>query len=57
MGNFGGFLLGTILSLIVQGQTKGQTLGGLGFCLGIFIIGLVLTFLMKEERNRSNYER
>lgn len=46
-GNFGGFILGTCLSLIVQGDSKGQSVGGLGFCLGIFVIGLILTCLMQ----------
>jgi hypothetical protein len=47
MGNFAGFVLGTILSLIVQGDSKGQTGGGLGFCFGVFLIGLVLVYFMK----------
>lgn len=47
MGNFAGFLLGLFMSMIVKGQTKGQTLGGLGFCFAMFIIGIVLVFMMK----------
>ena len=47
MGNFAGFVLGTILSVIVQGQDKGQTAGGLAFCLGVFLIGLLLVYFMK----------
>jgi hypothetical protein len=31
MGNFAGFVLGIILSLIVQGKSKAQSAGGLGF--------------------------
>jgi hypothetical protein len=48
MGNFAGFLLGLFLSLIVQGETKGQSAGGLGFCFGVFVIGFVLVYYMKE---------
>ena len=57
MGNFGGFLFGLLLSLIVQGQTKAQSAEGIGFCFGMFLVGLVLVFFMKEEQNRFNYER
>jgi len=60
MGNFSGFLLGnsyiylgTILSIIVQGDTKGETGAGLGFCFFIFLIGLLMVFLLKEKLNRS----
>ena len=35
VGNFGGFLLGVFLSMIAKGHSKGQTAGGLGFCLGV----------------------
>jgi hypothetical protein len=48
MGNFAGFILGIFLSLIVQGESKGQSAGGLGFCFGVFLIGLVLVWFMKE---------
>jgi hypothetical protein len=47
MGNFAGFLLGTILSMIVRGESKGQTAGGLGFCAGMFLVGLGLVYFMK----------
>ncbi len=57
MGNFAGFILGIFLSLIVQGESKGQSAGGLGFCFGVFLIGLLLVWFMKEELNRSNYEQ
>jgi hypothetical protein len=48
MGNFAGFALGLFLTLIVQGETKGQSLGGLGFCFGMFLVGLVLVYFMQE---------
>jgi hypothetical protein len=35
VGNFGGFLLGMFLSMIVKGSSKGQTAGGLGFCFAM----------------------
>ena len=35
VGNFGGFLLGLFLSMIVKGDSKGQTAAGLGFCFGM----------------------
>ena len=47
MGNFAGFLLGMFLTMIVRGETKGQSLGGLGFCFGMFLVGLVLAWVMK----------
>lgn len=56
-GNFFGFLLGLFLSLIVQGETKSQSAAGLGFCFGVFLIGLGLVYFMQEERNRMNYEQ
>lgn len=56
MGNLFGFFLGMILSLIVQGETKGQTAGGLGFCFGVFLIGITFVYSMKEKLNRSDYE-
>lgn len=56
MGNFAGFILGIFLSLIVQGESKGQSAGGLGFCFGVFLIGLLLVWFMKEKLNRTNYE-
>lgn len=55
MGNFAGFALGVCMTLIVQGESKGQTGGGLGFCFGIFLIGLALIWFMKEEKNRINF--
>ena len=48
MGNFAGFILGIFLSLIVQGESKAQSAGGLGFCFGVFLIGLLLVWFMKE---------
>jgi MFS-type transporter involved in bile tolerance (Atg22 family) len=56
MGNLFGFFLGMILSLIVQGETKGQTAGGLAFCFGVFLIGLLFVNFLKEKLNRSDYE-
>jgi Na+/melibiose symporter-like transporter len=47
IGNFSGFVLGIFLSLIVQGESKGQSAGGLGFCFGVFLLGLVLVYFMK----------
>lgn len=47
MGNFSGFVMGTILSVIVQGESKGQSAGGLGFCFGMFLVGLGLVYFMK----------
>ena len=64
MGNFSGFLLGnfltiegTILSIIVQGDTKGETGAGLGFCFFIFLIGFLMVFLLKEDLKRSTSEK
>lgn len=48
IGNFGGFLLGLIMTIIVKGETKQQTGGGLGFCAGVFVLGLILIYFMKE---------
>lgn len=45
------------LSLIVQGESKGQTAGGIGFCFGVFLIGLTLVYFMKENLNRSTFEK
>lgn len=56
MGNFSGFLLGLVMSMIVKGESKEQTLGGLGFCAGMFILGMILVFLMKEIKNREKAE-
>jgi nitrate/nitrite transporter NarK len=56
VGNFGGFVLGMFMTMIVKGDNGMQTLYGLIFCAGIFIIGLVLIILMKEERNRLGAE-
>lgn len=57
MGNLAGFLLGTILSIIVKGKSKGETAGGLGFCFGMFIVGLILVYFMNEKLNRSDSEK
>ena len=55
-GNLFGFLYGLILSMIVEGETKMQTLWGLVFCFCIFTIGLGLVYFLKEERNREKAE-
>jgi len=47
MGNLSGFIFGVILSLFVKGQSKEQSLMGLAFCLGVFIIGLIATYFLK----------
>jgi len=47
MGNFAGFILGLFLSLIVQGESKAQSAGGLGFCFGVFLIGFDLIWFIK----------
>ena len=57
MGNFSGFLMGTILSVIVQGESKGQSAGGLGFCFAMFLVGMALVYFMKEKLNRSDSEK
>lgn len=54
-GNLFGFLLGSIttkvgsiMSFIVDGgKSKVNTIGGLAFSLGLFLIGLLLVFFMK----------
>lgn len=56
VGNFGGFLLGVFLSMIAKGQSKGQTAGGIGFCFGMELLGLILIYFMKEEKNREKAE-
>ena len=56
IGNFGGFLLGLIMTIIVKGETKQQTGGSIGFCAGVFVLGLILIYFMKEERNREKAE-
>lgn len=48
VGNFGGFLLGLFLSMIVKGDTKGQSAGGLGFCFAMELLGLILLYFMRE---------
>jgi hypothetical protein len=35
------------MSVIVQGETKGQAAGGLGFCFAIFLTGFGLLWFMK----------
>lgn len=57
MGNFAGFALGLCLTVIVEGETKMQTLGGLAFCFGMFLVGLILLWFMKEEKNRIKFEK
>ena len=57
VGNLFGFFLGLLMSLIVQGESKGQTAAGIGFCFGVFLIGLGLVYFMKEHLNRRNYEK
>jgi hypothetical protein len=42
--------------MIVQGESKGQTAGGIGFCFGVFLIGLGLVYFMKENLYRKNFE-
>lgn len=49
-------ILGAILSIIVEGNGKGETAAGLGFCFVIFLIGLLMILLMKEELNRMKSE-
>jgi hypothetical protein len=44
MDNFAGFILDIFLSPIVQGESKAQSTGGLGFCLGVFLIGVLLVW-------------
>ena len=36
--------LGVVMSTFVKGETKAQTAGGLGFCLGLFVIGFILVY-------------
>lgn len=55
-GNLFGFVLGksicnagTLMTIIVAGgKSKMNALGGFGFSLGLFLIGLVLVLFMKE---------
>jgi MFS transporter, FLVCR family, feline leukemia virus subgroup C receptor-related protein len=56
-GNLFGFVLGLLMSLIVEGESKAQTAGGLAFCFGVFVIGIILAYFMKERLNRKNFER
>lgn len=56
VGNFGGFLLGLFLSMIVKGESRGQSLAGLLFCFGTFVFGFILIYFMKEEKNREKAE-
>jgi hypothetical protein len=57
MGNFAGFLLGLFLSLIVgDGDEKSRSFAGLMFCLVFFVIGYIMIFLLKEEKNREKAE-
>ncbi len=46
-GNLFGFLLGLLMSLIVEGESKAQSAGGLAFCFGVFVIGIILAYFMK----------
>lgn len=57
IGNLFGFLLGLFLSLIVQGESKAQSAGGIAFCFCVFLIGLILIYFMKESLNRKNFEK
>lgn len=41
----------------MQGDTKGETGAGLGFCFFIFLIGLLMVFLLKEDLRRSRSEK
>ena len=44
------------MSVIVgNGDTKYHTIGGLGFSLALFVVGLVLVLFMKEEKNREKH--
>lgn len=56
VGNFGGFALGLFMSMIVKGNSKGETAAGLAFCFGMELLGLVLIYFMKEEKNREKAE-
>jgi FLVCR family feline leukemia virus subgroup C receptor-related protein len=56
VGNLGGFILGAILTLYVKGENGKETFNGLMFCAVIFVLGLVLVFFMKEEKNREKAE-
>ena len=47
VGNLCGFFFGAILSTFVRGESKGQTAGGIGFCLALFAIGLILVYFIK----------
>ena len=55
-GNLFGFLYGLILSVIVEGESKIQSLWGLMFCFGIFSVGIGLMYGVKEEKNREKAE-
>ena len=48
MGDFAGFAFGVFFCLIVQGQTKGQNLGGLAFFFAI-VFGWIRLGLVHER--------
>ena len=45
------------MSLFVKGQTKMQTAWGLIFCLVLFVIGLLLILMTRENLKRVKAER
>ena len=47
MGNFGGFLFGLLLSVIVKGESPAETFWGLLVCFGVFFLGFILISIMK----------
>lgn len=57
VGNLFGFCLGSIQSLIVKGQNKAQTAYGLILNVGLFLLGLVLIVMTKENLKRVKAER
>jgi hypothetical protein len=57
MGNLFGFMMGSIMTLLVgNGDDKIDTIKGLAFSLGMFLLGLILILFMKEEKNREKHE-
>ena len=58
MGNFSGFIFGFFMSMIVgDGESKFRTLSTLMFCFVFFMVGMIATIRMKEEKNREKAER
>ncbi len=49
--------LGSILSLIIKGETKDQTAYGLILNVGLFVVGLVLIVMVRENLKRVKAER